>query len=189
MSRLTARRRYAVAGAAVMASAVTSVVFVATSGTSSAAGKDDGLAYVRDVTARYKDVANAKADGFEELKDAAGIACIDKTGSGGMGIHYVLKSRVGDVNESADQPELVIYEPQKNGKLKLVAAEYVVVADAWAKAGHSGAPSLFGQSFNLVGAPNRYGLPAFYELHAWAWDHNSSGGFADYNPKVVCPVS
>jgi hypothetical protein len=37
-----------------------------------------------------------------------------------------------------------------------------------------------------VGAPNRYGLPAFYELHVWAWKTNPSGMFADWNPRVSC---
>ena len=34
---------------------------------------------------------------------------------------------------------------------------------------------------------NRYGLPAFYELHLWLWKPNSEGMFDDWNPKVVCP--
>jgi hypothetical protein len=46
---------------------------------------------------------------------------------------------------------------------------------------------LFGQPFNLVPSPNRYGLDAFYELHAWAWEDNPSGAHADWNPKVLCP--
>jgi hypothetical protein len=39
----------------------------------------------------------------------------------------------------------------------------------------------------LVPSPNRYGVPAFYELHAWVWKHNSSGLFNDWNPRVRCP--
>ena len=30
-------------------------------------------------------------------------------------------------------------------------------------------PSLFGKHFTLIPAGNRYGLPDFYELHAWIW--------------------
>ena len=37
-----------------------------------------------------------------------------------------------------------------------------------------------------VGADNRYGIPAFYELHAWVWKDNPAGTFADYNPDVTC---
>lgn len=45
-------------------------------------------------------------------------------------------------------------------------------------------PELFGQRFTLVEEGNRYGLPAFYELHAWVWKRNPAGVFADYNPPV-----
>jgi hypothetical protein len=37
-----------------------------------------------------------------------------------------------------------------------------------------------------VGSPNRYGIPAFYELHIWAWKDNPRGTFADFNPNVTC---
>lgn len=148
---------------------------------------DDGLSAVRQVTAQYHDISTATSDGFGQLKDKNGIACIvDPKGAGTMGIHYVLGSRVGDPSIKASEPELLIYEPQKNGTMKLVALEYVVLAQAWADAGHTEAPSLFGRTFRLVPEGNRYGLPDFFELHAWAWDHNKSGDFADYNPGVSC---
>jgi hypothetical protein len=177
------RGRTAITASAVIATAVTGVLFSAGQGRAA----DDGLSAVRQVTAKYHDVNTATSDGFAQLTDAAGIACIvDPDGAGTMGIHYVLMSRVGDPSIKATEPELVIYQPQKNGQLKLVAVEYVVVAQAWADAGHAEAPSLFGRTFTLIPEPNRYGLPPFFELHAWAWDHNKSGDFADYNPGVSC---
>lgn len=176
------RARIATAAVVALAASATAVVLTAGPGSAS----DDGLDRVRAATARYHDVATAVADGFGELKDAAGIACIDKPGSGGMGIHYVLGSRVGDPSEEESKPELLVYAPGKDGKLKLAAVEYVVLADDWAKAGNTAAPSLFGRTFSLVGEPNRYGLPPFFELHAWVWDTNKSGQFADYNPAVTC---
>jgi hypothetical protein len=45
---------------------------------------------------------------------------------------------------------------------------------------------LFGQRFNLTDAPNRYGLPPFYSLHAWIWQENPAGTFAMWNPSVHC---
>jgi hypothetical protein len=63
--------------------------------------------------------------------------------------------------------------------------EYVVLAEAW-DASHETPPSLTGQVFQYVGAPNRYRSPAFYELHVWAWKQNPNGMFADWNPKVSC---
>jgi hypothetical protein len=29
-------------------------------------------------------------------------------------------------------------------------------------------------------------IPAFYELHVWAWKNNPSGMFTDWNPNVSC---
>ena len=46
--------------------------------------------------------------------------------------------------------------------------------------------SLDGHLFHFVGEPNRYGLPAFYELHVWAWQENPNGTFTDFNPEVAC---
>jgi len=42
-------------------------------------------------------------------------------------------------------------------------------------------PVLEGQDFQLVGSPNRYNLPAFFELHVWAWRENPNGVFVDWN--------
>ena len=123
--------------------------------------------------------------GYSLLTDAAGIACIDKPGEGGMGVHYVNGALVADGKVSASQPELVVYEPLKNGGQRLVAAEYVVFQAAW-DAEHDEAPSLFGREFELVKAGNRYGLTPFYELHAWLWQHNPSWFFEDWNPRVTC---
>ena len=43
-----------------------------------------------------------------------------------------------------------------------------------------------GQQAHLVGAPNRYGLDPFYELHVWALRPNVKGTFVDWNPAVSC---
>ncbi len=83
------------------------------------------------------------------------------------------------------RPDVLVYEPRKNGRRKLVALEYVVFQSAW-DAKHSDPPSLFGREFELVPEGNRYGLPPFYELHAWLWKRNANGRFADWNPRVKC---
>ena len=138
------------------------------------------LAAARSATAGYH---NAHP-GYSLLTDAAGIACIDNP-AGGMGVHYVNGALVADGVVSASRPELLVYEPLANGHQRLVAAEYVVFQDAW-DANHDEPPSLFGREFELVEAGNRYGLPPFYELHAWLWKHNPAGFFDDWNPRVTC---
>ena len=58
-------------------------------------------------------------------------------------------------------------------------------ADAWNKK-NSGPPQLMGQLFHLFDAPNRFGLPAFYTLHVWAWKDNPKGAFVNWHPRVSC---
>ena len=151
------------------------------------ASASGGLAAARAGTAPLHSNAAAQSAGYGLLVDAAGIACIDNP-AGGMGIHYVNGALVGDDKVNAATPELVVYEPTQNGRLRLVAAEYVVFQAAW-DAKHDSAPELFGHEFELVEAGNRYGLPPFYELHAWLWKHNPAGFFDDWNPRVSCPAA
>jgi len=99
-----------------------------------------------------------------------------------MGVHMVNPSLLdGTINATA--PEALVYEPKRNGGLKLVAVEYVVFEMDWKG---SEPPALFGRRFDHVPAGNRYGLPAFYALHAWIWRGNPSGILHAWNPKVTC---
>jgi hypothetical protein len=159
--------------------------FASAAGPAAAHHSDLAAAYAG--TARYHQLDRAKADGYGLLVDAKGIACIDQPGEGGMGVHYVNGDLVGDAKVNAAAPEALVYEPRPNGRMRLVAAEYVVFQAAW-DAEHSRPPRLFGQRFELLGAGNRYGLPPFYELHAWLWKHNPRGFFDDWNPRVTCPA-
>jgi len=104
-----------------------------------------------------------------------------------MGVHFVLPARIGGGVPNAEQPQALIYEPMSNGAMRLVGVEFIVIADAWASNNPGGGvPALDGNLMNYVGAPNRYGLPAFYELHVWAWENNPKGSFADWNTLVTC---
>jgi hypothetical protein len=174
----------------VSARRVVAAVALATAALATAAAP--ALAHPTDVaaayagTARYHSLDRAKADGYGLLTDAKGIACIDQPGEGGMGVHYVSGALVGDAKVNAATPEALVYEPRRHGRMRLVAAEYVVFQAAW-DAEHKHKPRLFGEDFELQGPDNRYGLPAFYELHAWLWKFNPHGFFDDWNPRVHCP--
>jgi len=140
----------------------------------------------RDATAAYSDPAAALAGGYDLLTDAAGIACIDQSGAGGMGVHYVKGALVQSGTIDAARPQALVYEVGSNDhRLQLVALEYVVLKDTWDGA-HSSPPTLFGQDFMLTPAGNRFGLPAYYSLHAWIGKDNPSGMFNPYNPQVTC---
>ena len=69
--------------------------------------------------------------------------------------------------------------------MRLVGVEFIVDAATW-MAHHGAPPVLEGQTFQFVASPNRYGLPAFFELHVWAWRTNPNGAFVDWNTRVSC---
>lgn len=168
--------------------ALATVAVAMLASTAAAAAKPNALTTARAATAGYHNNDAALAAGYGEFKDAQGIACIDQPGAGGMGIHFANVALVGDGEVNAATPEALVYEPKPNGRLRLVAVEYIVFQADW-DATHSSPPSLFGQEFELMSAPNRYGLPPFYELHAWIWKHNPSGMFNDWNPRVSCAAA
>lgn len=145
----------------------------------------DGGASVKDAapaTAAFHDIDAAKQAGYGvQVFDAAGITCI-ASAEGAMGIHMLNPSLL-DGEIVATTPELLVYETRKNGTLKLVALEYLVFAGDWSG---SEPPSLFGREFDFVASPNRYGLPAFWALHAWIWKPNPSGLLNAWNPDVSC---
>jgi hypothetical protein len=158
------------------------IVLVATPSPANAGAED--LSTARAATAGFHQIESATSAGYGEFRDRNDIACIASS-AGVMGIHYVKGPLVGDGTVNAATPEALVYQPQPNGKLRLVAVEYIVIRADW-DAAHASRPSLFGESFTLVFEGNRYNLPDFYELHAWIWEHNPSGTFADFNPRGTC---
>jgi hypothetical protein len=135
---------------------------------------------VRQSTAQYRDAANAEANGYHLL-----FGCVTGPDIGAMGLHYVNMSLVGDGELDATRPEIVIYEPLPNGRLRLVGADFLVLAADW-HAKHAAPPELEGQLLHLFESPNRFGLPAFYTLHVWAWKDNPTGMFVNWHAKVSC---
>jgi len=135
---------------------------------------------VRDSTERFKDVAVAMAEGY-----SLQFGCVSGSDSGAMGLHYVNGNIVNSGVIDATRPQIVIYEAMPDGKLKLIGADYLVIAEDWDKK-KIGPPELMGQLFHLFESPNRFGLPAFYTLHVWAWKDNPNGAFVNWHPQVSC---
>jgi hypothetical protein len=154
-------------------------------GRASAGDEHSLTAATKSATGRYHDLSAATADGYGLFPDAAGIACIDNQPVGGMGVHYVKGALVGDTLLDPKHPEALVYAPNAAGQLKLAALEYIVFQAAWDDE-HASPPSLFGQEFGLTPSPNRFGIPAFYSLHAWVWEPNTSGLLKPWNPRVHC---
>jgi hypothetical protein len=137
---------------------------------------------VRESTSRFQDPAQATREHYF-LK----FGCVSGPDQGAMGLHFVnsdiLQSGVIDVHN----PQIVIYEPAADGTLKLIGADYLVFAEQWdSDPSHHGPPELMGQLFHYFESPNRFGLPAFYTLHVWAWKDNPNGAFVNWHPNVNC---
>jgi hypothetical protein len=139
---------------------------------SAAAAVNEDLATLRQVTAAFHDFAAASAAGW-----SAQITPCMESPEGGMGFHY---GNVGLIDGTArvDQPELLLYEPESNGRLRLVAVEYIIPYTLHSR--DAAPPVLFGQPFQQVDAFQLWGL------HAWVWKNNPSGTFAAWNPQVNC---
>jgi hypothetical protein len=130
------------------------------------------IAALRRLTARYNRFDVAKAEGWS----AQITPCFESAGVGGMGFHYGNTALI-DGNVNVLEPELLLYEPQKDGTLRLVAVEYIVPLDAWTS---EQPPQLFGQTFHKNDAFK------IWALHVWHVRSNPRGMFADWNPQVSC---
>jgi len=138
------------------------------------------LKLVRESTTRFKDVNVAIAEGY-----VLQFGCVSGSDSGAMGLHYVNGDLVNKGILDPTRPQIVIYEPMPDGSVKLIGADYLVIAQSW-NAGHSAPPEMAGQLFHYFEAPNRFGLPPFYTLHVWAWKDNPNGAFVNWHPNVSC---
>jgi hypothetical protein len=133
---------------------------------------ESGIARLRAITARFHRFDVAVEAGWSMPVPG----CFSHPTLGGMGYHWGNADLIdGKVDEL--EPELLVYEPQKNGRLRLVAVEYIVPFTEWAGAEP---PRLLGQSFHRN---EGFGL---WVLHVWHFRHNPSGIFADWNPTVSC---
>lgn len=134
---------------------------------------------VRNATRQFTDINAAISSGYQQNG-----GCVSGPDRGAMGVHYANPILFADGELNATRPEVLVYEPV-DGRLRLVAVEYVVPADAW-MAHHNAPPVLEGQHFHFVNSPNRYNAPPFFELHVWAWRDNPNGAFVDWNSEVSC---
>jgi hypothetical protein len=143
---------------------------------------------VREATEKFTSLSRAAEAGYGQPPAPAPlhecISSFDNTGA--MGFHFI-NGALLDGKISSRHPEVLVYAPDKHGRLHLVALEYVVFQSDW-YANHAAGtmPKLFGQMFMATGAPNRYAIPAFFSLHVWLFKHNPSGRFAPFNPRVSC---
>ena len=136
---------------------------------------------VREATARFKSVSAAENEDYHLI-----FGFVSGPDVGSMGLHYVNMSLVLDGELDPTRPEIILYEPLPNGRLRMTGADFLVFADAWDTAHPGATPQLMGQLFHRFESPNRFGLPAFYTLHVWAWKESPTGTFVNWHNNVSC---
>lgn len=103
---------------------------------------------------------------------------------GGMGVHFLNPALIGPTVDLA-KPQILIYEPETTGKLRLVAAEWFVPLATGVKE----RPHLLGRPFDGPMEGHEPLLPQglhHYDLHVWLWKPNPAGLFSPTNPDVKC---
>ena len=171
-----------------------------------AVAAEASLDEVRAATQRFQDVKVALAEGYTAPMDVCDTA--DMMGKpaelGAMGVHYIRADLLGITappNPRVDgngthtdflKPAVLIYEPQTDGTMQLVAVENLVFQKAWHAAGNSVPPSFQGVVFDAMqddpATPidEAHLFEPHYDRHVWLYRENPNGMYAQYNPKVSC---
>lgn len=184
------------------------LAILAASGLGGCAAGDPSLGEVKSLAEKYRDVSVAASEGFttDHKCTTAEMLGFPKE-MGAMGLHYVRRDLLGLPPRPAPpgsgrvhgtgtytdfrKPAMLVYEPQPDGSLKLVAVENLVFASAWRNLGKKGPPAFRGQPYVLlVDKPGTkvdeaHGWEPHYELHVWL-DDNPNGQFAEFSPRVTC---
>jgi hypothetical protein len=165
------------------------------------------LEEVRRATERFRDVKVALAEGYLrdpfDLCDTAEM--MGKPAAlGAMGIHYFRPDLLGISAPPAPRvdgngthtdflkPAILIYEPQADGSLALVAVENLVFAKAWHASGQAAPPRFHGVEYDRMAddpatpADDAHMFEPHYDRHVWIYRENPNGVFAPFNPAVTC---
>lgn len=165
------------------------------------------LAEVRDATERFRDVRVALAEGYIrdpfDLCDTAEMMG-RPAALGAMGVHYFRPDllgvtappspRVDGAGTHTDfrKPSILIYEPQADGSMELVAVENLVFQAAWHATGAKERPSFHGVAWDAMADDPKteideaHMFQPHYDRHVWVYRDNPNGVFAPFNPRVSC---
>jgi hypothetical protein len=191
-----------------------SVALFAFAFTTASASQSGGLRAVKAATARFQSYRVAKRAGYS-IKGEPCVSAPPPPGlTGAMGIHAVNKTLAGDMNIRPTHPDILLYLPGRDGKLRLVGVEYFKVALVNTPTGPAPwfgvpndpndpnrdpnapplpdgfvttAPSVLGHTFDGPMPGHNPSMPWHYDLHVWLWAHNPAGLFAPFNPSLKCP--
>jgi len=132
------------------------------------------IAALHPLFAKYHNLDKAIGDGYEFVGP-----CVADPVLGGMGDHYSLNAEIdfgrGDGTYALDEPQYLVYAPQRNGDRRLAALDYTVPYEKWTSVEP---PSFFGIPFT------RNDGFKVWMFHIWLFEHNPAGMFANFNPTV-----
>lgn len=167
--------------------------------------EDVDLDALRERVAKYQDVNVALADGYINPDNH----CVYAEGEGlpaelgAMGIHFIHPAmlQITGTDPKVDgtgiytdwtQPSILIYEPQADGSLELVAVENLVFEAAWQAAGNAEVPVLNGRTWDhMADDPNTpgdeaHGFTPHMDQHVWLFRENPAGILMPFNANVTC---
>lgn len=140
---------------------------------------------------KYRDPLVAIRDGYFST-----LGCVDfprpggmgemQYPAGGMGVHFLNPALIGPQLDTL-RPQILIYEPDRRGRLTLVAAEWFAPMQLVPQR-----PSLFGRPMDGPMEGHAPVMPPelhHWDLHVWLWKNNPAGMFTPTNPTVHCTDS
>ena len=165
------------------------------------------LAAMRTATERFRNVEVALAEGYvRDPTDTCDTAPMMGRPAeyGAMGIHFFRPDLLGitappnprvdgnGTHTDWNRPSILIYEPQADGSLELVAIENLVFQRAWHAAGHAERPTIHGRSYDhmfddpATAVDEAHGFEPHYDQHIWLYRDNPRGMYEQFNPNVSC---
>ena len=172
------------------------------------AEREPTLDEVKAIAEKYRDVNVAKAEGYTTDNKCVTAEMLGHPAEmGAMGLHYVRRDmlglppkpappgsgRVSGTGTHTDfrKPAMLVYEPQPDGSLELVAVENLVFAAVW-HAKSERPPTFHGRTYPLLKDDPRttvdeaHGWEPHYEQHLWVFRDNPNGSYSGFNPLVTC---
>jgi hypothetical protein len=170
-----------------------------------ATAADVDLDAMREAVSRFKDIEVAKAEGYispdNHCVSAAGEGLPPELGA--MGMHFInpallqitaTEPRVDGKSVHTDwaQPSVLIYEPQADGSMELVAVENLVFEAAWNEAATGEELMLNGRSWDHMAddpatpGDEAHGFAPHYDQHVWLFRENPAGDLMPFNSAVTC---
>lgn len=160
------------------------ILAVGAAATGAVAASHGALEGVKSSTSIYfQDIPRVEADGFINTVECV----VNEEGPGAMGVHFIHPGRMQDPAVNANEPEVLLFEPTKDG-LRLRGVEYFVAIGAPGSPVPDNpppAPKVLGQTFHGPMVGHDPEMPPHFDLHVWF--DNPDGTFAEFNKNVSCP--